>query len=189
MSSQTSPDGSKLAILLVITEVHCGFLDSQEVVVLTSKYLWGFGSQLLCSPSEIDCLTLIEGDPIETVVDFEFHILCHLFEKALNVLIVNRGIRRLVLNIVQSLSEFDRHILKQVEGRNFNLVFHHFFKANFGCFEILPRQRPCPEIAQYVHHGLEIIFFIIIGTGQVCIDSGINSCPDDLVGVVMLRQI
>ena len=23
----------------------------------------------------------------------------------------------------------------------------------------------------------------------MCIDSGINSCPDDLVGVVMLRQI
>lgn len=93
----------------------------------------------MSSPSEIDCLALIEGDPIETVVDLKFHILCYLFEKTLNVLIVNRGIRWLVLNIVQSLGEFDRHILEEVERRNFNLIFHHLFKANFGCFEILPR--------------------------------------------------
>jgi hypothetical protein len=106
---------------------------------LGSTYLWGFGSQLLSSPNEIYSLTLIEGEPIETVIDLKFHILRYLFKKALNVLIVNRGIRRLVLDIVQSLCEFNRHILEQVKRRYFNLIFHHLLKANFGRFEVLPR--------------------------------------------------
>jgi hypothetical protein len=58
----------------------------------------------------------MQREPIETVIYLEFHSLCNLFKKAFNVLIVNRGIRGQVLNVVQSLSEFERHLLEQVEG-------------------------------------------------------------------------